>query len=140
MRQNARVCMCYILFMIVKEDNIFGKERRTTLLDPRSEALVEKYLPSHAALLDTAEAFAALADTGRLRIVSALSVCEMCVSDMSALIGVNQTTLSHQLRMLRSAGIVKCRKQGKVAFYSLASADVSELMLLVTRLESAAEA
>ena len=64
--------MCYILFMIVKEDNIFGKERRTTLLDPRSEALVEKYLPSHAALSDTAEAFAALADTGRLRIVSAL--------------------------------------------------------------------
>ncbi len=110
------------------------------LLDPRAEALVEKYLPSHAALSGTAEAFAALADTGRLRIVSALSVSEMCVSDMSALIGVNQTTLSHQLRMLRSAGIVRCRKQGKVVFYSLASPDVAELMLLVTRLEDAAEA
>ena len=116
--------------MIIREDRPIGTERRTSLLDPRSEALVIKYLPPPSALVSTAETFAVLADTGRLRIISALSVCEMCVGDMSALLGVNQTTLSHQLRMLRDAGIIKCRRQGKIIFYSIAAPDIAELMLL----------
>ena len=119
--------------MIIRNDYVC-ESRRTSLLDPRTEALVIKYLPPPSSLEDTAETLASLADVGRLRIVSALSVCEMCVGDMSALLGVNQTTLSHQLRMLRAAGIVKCKKQGKVAFYSLACQDVPELMLLATRI------
>ena len=134
MRQISTLCVCYDISMIIREDRPFGAERRTSLLDPRSEALVLKYLPSPSALIGTAETLAALADTGRLRIISALSVCEMCVSDISALLGINQTTLSHQLRMLRAAGIVKFRKQGKTVFYSISSSDVPELMLLATRL------
>ena len=120
--------------MIIREDRPIGTERRTSLLDPRSEALVIKYLPPPSALVSTAETFAVLADTGRLRIISALSVCEMCVGDMSALLRVNQTTLSHQLRMLRDAGIIKCRRQGKIIFYSIAAPDIAELMLLAGRL------
>ena len=108
-------------------------QRRTSLLDPRAEALVVKYLPPPNELEDTAEIIAALADTGRLRIISALSVCEMCVNDMSVLLAVNQTTLSHQLRILRAAGLVKCKKQGKVVFYSLSGTSVPEMMLLATR-------
>ena len=108
--------------------------RKTSLLDPKAEALVVKYMPPDRALAEMADTLAALADPGRLRIVSALSVSEMCVGDMSALLGVNQTTLSHQLRMLRSGGGVRCRRQGKVSFYFLSGPDVPELMLLATRL------
>lgn len=120
--------------MIIREDLPIGNMRKTSLLDPKAEALVVKYMPPERALAEMADTLAALADPGRLRIVSALSVSEMCVGDMSALLGVNQTTLSHQLRMLRSAGVVRCRRQGKVSFYSLSGPDVPELMLLATRL------
>ena len=63
--------------------------------------------------------FDALSDVTRLKILSALTVSSMCVTDLSTLTALNQTTVSHQLRILRTARIVDCKRQGKVMFYSL---------------------
>lgn len=118
--------------MIIREET--NDLRTTTLLDPRAESLVRKYMPSYGALEQMSAVFTALADTGRLKIVSALSVSEMCVSDLSAVLGVNQTTLSHQLRFLRSAEIVTCKKQGKIVFYSIAKPLINDLMLIAAKI------
>lgn len=134
MRQKRNVSVCYDNFMIIKEDIRPGERRSTLLLDPKTEALVRKYLPDDGAVGDLAALFAAFADPGRLRIVSALSVTEMCVGDLSSVLDVNQTTLSHQLRFLKNADVVTYKKQGKTVFYSLTSSIVSELMLNAAKL------
>ncbi len=126
--------------MVIREDVMPGSLRAATLLDPRSEALVRKYMPKGATLDEMSAVFTAFADPGRLRIISALSVSEMCVGDLSAVLGINQTTLSHQLRFLRSANIVSCKKQGKVVFYSLAKPLILDLMLIAAKLRDDASA
>ena len=68
-----------------------------------------------------AEVFKALADPTRLRIVSALSSGELCVCDISATVGMTQSAVSHQLKLLRSLGLVTNRKTGRMVYYNLAS-------------------
>ncbi|MCY6369633.1 ArsR/SmtB family transcription factor [Clostridium ganghwense] len=66
-----------------------------------------------------AEFFKVLGDPTRIKILYALSVNEMCVCDISNLLDMNQSAVSHQLRVLRTARLVKYRKEGKVVYYSL---------------------
>lgn len=66
-----------------------------------------------------ADFFKILGDPTRIKILYALSVNEMCVCDLSNLLNMNQSAISHQLRVLRSAKLVKNRKEGKVVYYSL---------------------
>jgi ArsR family transcriptional regulator len=63
--------------------------------------------------------FEALADPTRLRIVSALAHTELCVSDLAALLGMNQSAVSHQLRLMRDRRLVKSRKAGRLVYYAL---------------------
>ncbi len=100
----------------------------TLLLDSLTAADVERSLPSENKLGVLADFFDALSDVTRLKIVSALSVSKMCVSDLSALTGINQTTTSHQLRTLKTARIVESTRQGKVVFYSIAGGGISRIM------------
>lgn len=100
----------------------------TLLLDSYTADRVSKSLPSGDSLLDLAEFFSALSDVTRLKILCALSVSSMCVSDLSALTGINQTTVSHQLRILRGERIVSASRQGKVIFYSLEEKELPKLM------------
>lgn len=75
-----------------------------------------------------ADAFDALADPTRLRIVSAIAaVGEVCVCDIAASLGMTQSAISHQLRLLRTTGILKNRKQGRMVFYSLASEHIAKI-------------
>ncbi len=82
--------------------------------------------------------FKALADPGRLTIVNALAVQEMCVCDLAALLGVSESAASHQLRLLRSANLVKNRRDGQVLYYRLADEHV--MRLVETAVEHAREA
>ena len=120
--------------MIIRDDTISQALRSSSLLDRRTENLVRKYMPSKAAIADMTDILTALADPSRLKIVSALAVTEMCVTDLANILGINQTTLSHQLRLLRSANLVTCKKQGKVVFYSISNAIIHDLLLSVSRL------
>ena len=80
---------------------------------------VKKVMPKEEKLYDLAELFKVFGDTTRIKILHALFEEEMCVCDIAALLGMNQSAISHQLRVLKQAGLVKFRKEGKVVYYSL---------------------
>jgi len=74
-----------------------------------------------------AELFRALSDPTRVRILSALSVGELCVCDLAATLGMSQSAISHQLRMLRQLHLVRRRKAGQIVYYALDDEHVSTL-------------
>lgn len=80
---------------------------------------VRSVMPLEETLYDLAELFKVFGDTTRVRILYALFESEMCVCDISILLGMSQSSISHQLRVLKSAKLVKNRKEGKVVYYSL---------------------
>lgn len=71
------------------------------------------------AVLGLAETFSALGDPTRVRILDALSHGELCVCDLAAVLGVSQSAVSHQLRLLRGLRLVRPRRDGRIVFYSL---------------------
>jgi DNA-binding transcriptional ArsR family regulator len=75
-----------------------------------------------------AEIFSLLGDRTRVRILHALILGELCVCDISAVLDVSSSAISHQLRLLRTAKLVKARKEGKNVFYSLDDAHVHSLI------------
>lgn len=76
-----------------------------------------------------AEMFDVLSDPTRLRILHALSLSgELCVCDLSFLVEMSQSAVSHQLRNLRTAGVVSRRKEGRTAYYALEDQHVTELL------------
>ena len=102
---------------------------QTLLLDRRTQDMIEGYVPEGEVLTALVRFFSIFADNTRLRILSALAISEMCVTDISRVLGINQTTVSHQLRLLKNLGIVKCERQGKIIFYSLVNDLVNDVML-----------
>ncbi|MCI8596658.1 MAG: winged helix-turn-helix transcriptional regulator [Clostridia bacterium] len=106
---------------------MFDSER--LLIDNKTLDLVRSYVPGEDALAAMSDFFSALGDGTRLKLISALSITEMCVTDLSLSLKINQTTVSHQLRNLKSIGAVKVRRQGKVSFYSLKDNSLLDIML-----------
>lgn len=99
------------------------------LLDEQTEETVIKYIPRNATLNALAEFFSACSDVTRAKIICALAISEMCVGDLSRILGINQTTCSHQLRLLRAADIVKQRRDGKIIYYSLKNRKIENVLL-----------
>ena len=85
-------------------------------------------MPDEEALYDLAELFKVFGDSTRIRILYVLFESEMCVCDIAALLNMSQSAISHQLRVLRTARLVKFRKDGKEALYSLDDNHVLTLM------------
>ncbi|PEA55506.1 transcriptional regulator [Bacillus pseudomycoides] len=81
---------------------------------------VQQTIPQDDSLSQVAELFKVLGDRTRTRILHALFEAEMCVCDLAYLLGMTQSSISHQLRVLKQAKLVKNRKEGKVVYYSLA--------------------
>lgn len=77
---------------------------------------------------DVATLFAVLGDPTRIRVLTALSAGELCVCDLAAATGVNRSTVSHQLRVLRGHRLVRRRREGKVAYYALDDDHVVQLL------------
>lgn len=102
---------------------------QTLLLDKRTQGLIEDYVPQGEILEGIVCFFSVFSDYTRVKILSALAISELCVTDLSRILNINQTTVSHQLRFLRSAGIVKCIRQGKIVFYSLVNDSVNDVIL-----------
>lgn len=96
-------------------------EESCTILEKHAEliARVRRQMPLEEQLYDLAELFKVFGDTTRVKIISALFEAELCVCDIADLFGMTQSAISHQLRVLRQARLVKPRKEGKVVFYSL---------------------
>ncbi len=89
---------------------------------------VTSELPPDEILYDLAELFKIFGDTTRIKILYALCSAELCVNDISILLGVTQTAVSHQLRVLKNNKLVRFRKEGKIVFYSLADDHVRSIL------------
>lgn len=101
----------------------------TLLLDRRTQSLIEGYVPDGEVLSSLVRFFSVFSDTTRLKILSALAISEMCVTDISLVLNMNQTTVSHQLRFLKDAGIVNMERHGKIIFYSTKGDIVNDVLL-----------
>ncbi|MDR0407921.1 MAG: metalloregulator ArsR/SmtB family transcription factor [Campylobacteraceae bacterium] len=80
---------------------------------------VKELLPEEKILFDLAELFKVFGDSTRVKILYALFQSEMCVCDIAALLGMTKSSISHQLRVLKQAKLVKFKKDGKIVYYSL---------------------
>ncbi|MDD3899593.1 MAG: metalloregulator ArsR/SmtB family transcription factor [Syntrophomonadaceae bacterium] len=90
-------------------------------------ARVKEEMPREESLYDLAELFKVFGDTTRVKILYALFAAEMCVCDIAALLNMSQSAISHQLRVLKQARLVKFRRQGKVVYYSLDDDHVKQI-------------
>lgn len=97
---NIEVCNCTII-----HEDIVSK--------------VKESIPEEEILYDLADLFKVLGDSTRIKILCALFEAEMCVCDIAALLGMTQSAISHQLRVLKQARLVKYKKEGKIVYYSL---------------------
>ena len=88
-------------------------------LDAEALAALQTRLLAAGTVESVAEVFKLLGDPTRVRIVDALSHGERCVCDLASLVGISESAVSHQLRLLRSARLVRVRRTGRMAFYSL---------------------
>ncbi|KPL83725.1 ArsR family transcriptional regulator [Thermanaerothrix daxensis] len=75
-----------------------------------------------------AEVFAALSDPSRVRLLAALAEAELCVHDLAAVLGMSQSAVSHQLRLLRALHLVRYRKEGRTVFYALDDEHIRDLL------------
>jgi ArsR family transcriptional regulator len=92
--------------------------------------LVKGAMPETTRLYDLADLFKLFGDSTRLSILWALSEAEMCVCDLCALLRMKQPAVSHQLKNLKQARVVKARRDGKVIYYSLDDEHIRDLLNL----------
>lgn len=89
---------------------------------------VEKILPDEKILFDLAEIYKIFGDLTRIKILFILMKSEMCVCDLSEMLGMTQSAISHQLRTLKQSKLVKARREGKSVFYSLSDSHVETIL------------
>jgi ArsR family transcriptional regulator len=90
-----------------------------THLHPARVAELRQALIGGEDVVDLAETFRMLGDATRVRILDALSHGELCVCDLAALVGMSESAVSHQLRLLRNLRLVRPRREGRMVFYAL---------------------
>ena len=89
---------------------------------------VKKNFPSNQLINALSDFFKIFGDTTRVKIMCALDKSEMCVGDISVLLDMTVSAVSHQLKILREASLVKTKRQGKIVFYSLADEHVQRII------------
>ena len=99
----------------------------------RSKHNMQQLIPDEDNTSRLAVYFQNFADQTRIKILSALSISELCVNDLSNILQTNQTTISHQLKLLKDQNIVCCKRFGKVLVYSLKSQSVNEMMMYAVK-------
>lgn len=85
-------------------------------------------MPKEETLYDLAELYKVFGDTTRIKILYVLFEAELCVCDIAQLLGMSQSAISHQLRVLKQSRLVKFRREGKTVFYSLADDHVQKII------------
>lgn len=100
------------------------------ILSNRDRAKFCEYMLSENDILRIATYFQNFSDSTRLKIIISLTFCDMCVKDLSKLLAINQTTISHQLKILKSQNIVEFRRYGKILIYSLCDKKIKDIMYL----------
>ena len=91
------------------------------------KAVIEK-IPDEDKLYDLAEVFKVFGDSTRIKILYVLFESEMCVCDIAQILNMNQSAISHQLRIWKQSKLVKSRREGKAVFYSLDDGHVRSII------------
>lgn len=99
-----------------------------TILHEETVEKVKKIMPEDGFIYDLAEFFKVFADSTRMKVIYALKENELCVCDIANIVNTTQSAISHQLRILKQAKLVKFRKAGKVVYYSLDDEHISEIV------------
>lgn len=89
---------------------------------------VEKKLPAEETIRELADFYKVFGDATRVRILCVLLQAEVCVCDLAELLGMTQSAISHQLRVLKQMKLVKNRREGKTVFYSLADGHIQTII------------
>ena len=108
-----------------KNENLIHCDDECIHNDIVNEAIAK--LPDEELLYDVAELFKVFGDSTRVRIICALFESEMCVCDIAAVLNMTQSAISHQLRVLKQARLVKYRRDGKTVYYSLADDHIQNI-------------
>ena len=109
MPKKEEICECEII-----HDDIVKKVKTT--------------FPKDEMIFDLADFYKIFGDTTRVKILYALDKSELCVCDISALLGMSISAVSHQLRALRESDLVRTKRDGKVIYYSLADEHVKSIL------------
>ena len=89
---------------------------------------INEKMPPEEELQDLADFFKIFGDATRLKILNVLLNEELCVYDIAAMLGMSQSAISHQLRVLKQMGLVKNRREGKTIFYSPADSHIVTIL------------
>ena len=100
---------------------------KSTIVNQDVVNQVVEALPDEEILYDVAELFKVFGDSTRIKIICALFESEMCVYDLAAALSMTQSAISHQLRILKTANLVKFRREGKLIYYSLDDEHVQQI-------------
>ncbi len=92
------------------------------------DAINQSEEPNIEVLYDLSELFKVFGDSTRIRILTALTAGEMCVLHLAEHLNMGQSAVSHQLRILRSSGLVRPRREGKTVYYALDDDHVREIL------------
>jgi len=106
------------------------KTGKLIIADMADVPQVQKELPRDEDIYELSDFFKVLGDSTRVKILFALFSSEICVQCLAELINMNQSAVSHQLRVLKQARLVKSRKEGKFIFYSLDDDHVCQIITL----------
>lgn len=98
------------------------------ILKEREKSKLDSFLPDDNQTRALADFFQNLADSTRIKILSCLSLVDLCVNDICKVLSLNQTTVSHQLALLKAQGVVSSRRDGKILIYSLSSSHIEDVL------------
>lgn len=90
--------------------------------------MVQKKMPEEELLKELADFYKVFADPTRIKILCVLLESEMCVCDLAEVLGMTQSAISHQLRVLKQMKLVKNRREGKTVYYSLADGHIQTII------------
>ena len=97
---------------------------------PDTIGRISSLMPEDDSLIDLAELFKMFGDSTRISILYVLFDRELCVGDIAAALGMGQSAISHQLRLLKTAGLVRSRRDGKTVYYALDDGHVHDIFKL----------
>ncbi len=117
---------------VIKGEYVMENEERIEkflLLSERNRREILSALPQERQISKLADYFQNFSDSTRIKILTCLSMMNMCVNDLSTILGINQTTISHQLKQLKDQNLVAYRREGKILVYYLTNESVNDMMM-----------
>ena len=106
-----------------------SENRIQTVMHPEQVKAMKEKLMENPSIMLLVDFYKLISDMSRLKILYLLSMEEMCVCDISATLGMNQSTVSHQLKTLRNSRLIRYRREGKVVYYSLDDEHIGQVLL-----------